>query len=71
MEGQGRWRYPLTMTHLLKRMRERVRTMFAPRVPQPGDPKDPRESRVDATSKMNVDAPTTYVKPYDENRPQK
>jgi hypothetical protein len=52
-------------------MRERVRMMFEPRVPQPGDPKDSRESRVDATSKMNVDAPTNYVKSYDENRPQK
>jgi hypothetical protein len=52
-------------------MRERVRMMFEPRVPQPGDPKDPRESRVDATSKMNVDAPANYVKPYDEHRPQK
>jgi len=50
---------------------ERVRMMFEPRVRQPGDPKDPRESRIDATSKMNVDAPTTYVEPYDENRPQK
>ena len=53
------------MSHLLKRMRERVRMMFEPRVRQPGDPKDPRESRIDATSKMNVDAPTTYVEPYE------
>jgi hypothetical protein len=59
------------VTHLFKRMRELVQTMFEPRVPQPGDPKDPRESRVDATSKMNVDAPTNYVKSYDEHRPQK
>ena len=59
------------MTHLLKQMRERVRTMFEPRVPQPSDPKDARENRLDATSKMNVDAPTDYVKSYDEHRPKK
>ena len=45
--------------------------MFEPRVPQPSDPKDARENRLDATSKMNVDAPTDYVKSYDEHRPKK
>lgn len=59
------------MTTLLKRMQNRVRTIFEPRVAQPDDPKDPKETRLDATSKMNVDAPTNYVKSYDEGRPQK
>jgi hypothetical protein len=70
-QGRAQWRYPSPVTHLLKRMRERLRTMFEPSVPQPGGSKDPNEDRLDATSKMNVDAPTNYVKSYDEHRPQK
>ena len=59
------------MTHLLKRFRERVRMMFEPGDARRGAPKHPAEARTDATSKMNVDAPTDYVKSYDEGRPPK
>jgi hypothetical protein len=52
-------------------MRKRVRMLFEPGVPHQGDPKDPRNARIDATSKMNVDAPTNYVKSYDEGKPPK
>jgi len=64
-------RYAPDMAHLLTRIRERLRMMFEPGVPQQGNPKGPAEARTDSTSKMNVDAPTDYVKSYDEGRPPK
>jgi hypothetical protein len=45
--------------------------MFEPGDARRGAPKHPAEARTDATSKMNVDAPTDYVKSYDEGRPPK
>jgi len=45
--------------------------MFEPGDARRGAPKHPAEPRTDATSKMNVDAPTDYVKSYDEGRPPK
>jgi hypothetical protein len=64
-------RYAPGMAHLLTRIRSGFRRMFEPGVPQQGNPKNPAEARTDATSKMNVDAPTDYVKSYDEGRPPK
>jgi hypothetical protein len=45
--------------------------MFSPRDPASSNPQDPAEKRVDHMSIGAADAPTTYVKSYDEGRPPK
>jgi len=69
----GRWGSPYAsvVLHFFKRVQERVPMMFEPRVPQPGDPESGPESRTDAAANMSVDAPTNYVRSYDEGRPRK